>query len=259
MAEKPDFIRSSALTRLRTAPNPGPFTLEGTNSFIIGDQSGTVIVDPGPLDLPHLHMLAAAGPVNLVLITHRHSDHTEASEELRRMTGAPVRAMDPAFCHGGAPLEDGEDFVAGGIRVAVVATPGHTSDSVSFHLPDDGPGGSVLTGDTILGRGTTVISPPDGALGAYLESIARLRGLGTATVLPGHGPVLPDLAATCEVYLAHRHRRLDEVRAAVATLGDGASVTAVTAAVYSTIDPLLRHGAELSVAAQLDYLNSTSA
>ena len=87
MAERSDFIRSSPLTRLRTAPNPGPFTLEGTNSFIIGDQSGTVIVDPGPLDLPHLHMLAAAGPVNLVLITHRHSDHTEASEELRRMNG----------------------------------------------------------------------------------------------------------------------------------------------------------------------------
>ena len=259
MAEKPDFIRSSSLTRLRTAPNPGPFTLEGTNSFIIGGQSGTVIVDPGPLDLPHLRLLAAAGPVGLVLITHRHPDHTAASEEFRRMTGAPVRAMDPAFCHGAAPLEDGEEFVAGGIRIVVVATPGHTSDSVSFHLPDDGPTGSVLTGDTILGRGTTVISPPDGALGGYLESIARLHGLGAATVLPGHGPVLPDLAATCEVYLAHRHRRLDEVRAAVATLGEAASVAAVTAIVYSTIDPLLRHGAELSVAVQLDYLNSKSA
>lgn len=264
--------RSSRLTRYLLAPNPGPMSLDGTNSYLIADPSPeasggrVVVVDPGPLDEGHLAPLAAAGTVELVLITHWHPDHTAASDRFHRMTGAPVRALDPAYCHGGPPLRDGEEIQAAGVRLQVLATPGHTADSVSFHLPDDGPAagagpagsgtgnGSVLTGDTILGRGTTIIDYPDGRLGPYLDSLERLRTLGPATVLPAHGPVLPDLAAICAKYTAHRRERLDQIRAALAQLGRAAPVEAVTDVVYADVDPSVRRAAEKSVAAQLDYL-----
>lgn len=247
---------TSTLTRRIVAPNPGPMTLDGTNSYLIGTGGDSVVVDPGPLIETHLDALAA-GDVGVVLITHRHGDHTEASVEFARRTGAVVRAADPAFCIGGAPLVDGEEIQAAGVLIRVLATPGHTDDSVCFHLPDDGAHGSVLTGDTILGRGTTVIIPPDGGLGDYLSSLDRLEAVGAATVLPAHGPVLPDLAATARAYREHRMARLDEVRAALAgraASDDPDTVALVTDVVYADIDPAVRFAAEASVRAQLMYL-----
>lgn len=240
------------------APNPGPMTLDGTNSYMLAGAGAParIVVDPGPADEDHLAALAAAGPVELILITHRHTDHTEGAAELARRTGAPVRAADPAHCINGAPLEDGERIPAAGLVVTVLATPGHTNDSVCFLLDGDGAAGSALTGDTILGRGTTVIAPPDGSLGAYLASLERLAALGPRFVLPAHGPTLPDLAAACGRYLAHRRLRLAAVRSALAALGADASVSAVTDAVYTDIDPSVRFAAEHSVAAQLDYLRA---
>ena len=123
------------------------------------------------------------------------------------------------------------------MSVEVICTPGHTTDSVSFLLADDGPAGSVLTGDTILGRGTTVIAPPDGSLGAYLHSLRLLAGLGPRFVLPAHGPQLPDLSAVAAEYLAHREQRLSAIREVLARLGPDATVGAVTDAVYTDIDP----------------------
>lgn len=244
-------------------------SLEGTNSYLIaaaaGDTAGetagesghpVVVVDPGPLDEEHLAALAAAGTVELVLITHRHRDHTEASERFHQLTGAPVRAMDPAYCHGGDRLIDGEEIFAAGVTIRVLATPGHTSDSVCFFLPDDGATGSLLTGDTILGRGTTIIDYPDGRLGPYLDSLVKLSGLGPAKVLPAHGPLLPDLTAISRHYLRHRGERLDQVRAALAHLGARATVQAVTDVVYADVDSSVRRAAEASVAAQLDYLGT---
>lgn len=240
------------------APNPGPMTLDGTNSYLLAGPSAAtrIVVDPGPADEDHLAALAAAGPVELILITHRHFDHTEAAAEFAQRTGAPVRAADPAHCIGGDPLQDGERIAAAGVVVTVLATPGHTDDSVCFLLDGDGATGSVLTGDTILGRGTTVISPPDGSLGAYLATLERLAALGPRFVLPAHGPTLPDLAAVCGDYLSHRRQRLAAVRSAAAALGAGATVAAVTDAVYTDIDPSVRFAAEHSVAAQLEYLRS---
>ncbi|WP_307794354.1 MBL fold metallo-hydrolase [Arthrobacter cavernae] len=253
-----DFQQSSPLTRFRLAPNPGPMSLDGTNSYVIGvPGSGHVaVVDPGPLDAGHLAALAAAGTVDLVLITHRHADHTEASARFHELTGAPVRAAAPEHCHGGEPLRDGEVLLAGGVEIRVLATPGHTSDSLCFHLPDDGPAGSVLTGDTILGRGTTVLDYPDGRLGDYLGSLDRLEALGAATLLPAHGPVLPALDEKCREYRAHRQERLEQIRAALAELGEDAEIPAVTDAVYPDVAPNVRWAAETSVAAQLDYLRS---
>jgi glyoxylase-like metal-dependent hydrolase (beta-lactamase superfamily II) len=252
------WVESSALTRYRLAPNPGPMSLDGTNSYVIAAPGSetVVVVDPGPLDDEHLRELAGTGRVQLVILTHHHPDHTEAAEEFHRLTGAPVRARDAALCLGAPALEDGERLEAAGVRIEVLATPGHTADSICLHLPDDGEHGSVLTGDTILGRGTTVIVFPDGRLGDYLASLARLEALGPATVLPAHGPVLPDLSAIARAYRAHREERLDQVRAALARLGQDAPVAAVTDAVYSDIDPSVRGAAENSVAAQLDYLRT---
>lgn len=250
---------SSPLTRFRLAPNPGPMSLDGTNSYVLSSPGSpaVVVVDPGPLDEEHLAALHSAGPVELVLITHHHADHTEASARFHELTGAPVRALDPAFCHGGEALTDGEVIAAAEVRINVLATPGHTADSVCFHLPDDGPHGSVLTGDTILGRGTTVLSYPDGTLGDYLRSLDLLQSLGNATVLPAHGPALPDLAEIAGAYRRHRLDRLDQVRAALLTLGLSATtadVGSVTDRVYADVDLSVRRAAEQSVAAQLHYL-----
>lgn len=249
---------TSPLTRRVLAPNPSLMTLDGTNSYVIGNGERTVVVDPGPLDDEHVDALSAR-KVELILVTHHHPDHTEAGAALAGRTGAPVRALDPAYCIGGAPLQDGEDINAAGVRIRVVATPGHTRDSVSFFLPDDGEHGSVLTGDTILGRGTTVIVHPDGRIGDYLASLDRLEALGPAQVLPAHGPVLADLTEICAEYREHRLSRLAQVRHVLAETGRSASVddeavTAVTNAVYADVPESVRFAAEASVRAQLAYL-----
>ena len=129
-----------------------------------------------------------------------------------------------------------------------MATPGHTSDSLSFLLED-----AVLTGDTVLGRGTTVVAHPDGVLADYLRSLERLQEMAGLTVLPGHGPELPDAGAAAETYLAHRRQRLEQVAAAVA---DGLTTPrAVVERVYADVDRGLWPAAELSVRAQLLYLD----
>ncbi|WP_285243959.1 MBL fold metallo-hydrolase [Pseudarthrobacter sp. fls2-241-R2A-127] len=253
----PGLQRSSGLTQFILAPNPGPMSLDGTNSYVLRapGHPTAVVVDPGPPDETHLSALAGAGDVEIILVTHRHSDHTAGSARLHELTGAPVRAMDPAHCHGGgAPLANGEVVHAAGVDITVLATPGHTSDSVCFHLAADGQHGSVLTGDTVLGRGTTVLDYPDGTLGDYLSSLDRLEALGPATVLPAHGPVLPSLALIARDYRAHREDRLAQIRAALGTLGRDATVGDVADAVYAGVDPSVRRAAELSVAAQLSYL-----
>ncbi len=251
----PQPVRVTPHGRVVLAPNPGPMTLDGTNSYLLAAPGSPtrVVVDPGPNDAGHLAALSAER-VELILITHRHHDHTDGAADLAASTGAPVRAFDPAFCHRASPLVDGEIIHAAGVVIHVVRTPGHTDDSVSFLLPDDGETGSVLTGDTILGRGTTVISSPDGSLGAYLSSLQLLADLGPRFVLTAHGPQLPDLAEVAGRYLTHRQERLTQIRSALDVLGAGAEVGAVTDLVYDDIDPAVRFAAEHSVAAQLDYL-----
>jgi glyoxylase-like metal-dependent hydrolase (beta-lactamase superfamily II) len=148
-----------------------------------------------------------------------------------------------------AELTDGEVIDAAALRITVLATPGHTADSLSFVLDD-----AVLTADTVLGRGTTVIDTEDGSLADYLESLHRLRGLGQRTVLPGHGPELANLEAVASGYLAHREQRLDQVRSALRDLGDDATVRQVVEHVYVDVDEQLWDVAEWSVQAQLDFL-----
>ncbi len=247
------------------ADNAGPMTLDGTRSYVLRapGSSSCVVVDPGPDDERHLATLADAGPVELVLVTHRHADHTAGSARLRELTGAPVRAADPEHCHGGEPLHGGETIAAAGLRVDVLATPGHTADSVSFvvTVPDGAGSGEtvVLTGDTVLGTGTTVIAEPDGSLRDYLASLDLLERVGDRHVgLPGHGPAIDDLGVAVRAYRAHRLERLTQVREALAALGrsagDDAAADAVLAHVYADVDPSVRRAARQSVVAQLAYL-----
>lgn len=174
----PQIRRITRLASVLRAENPSPMTLEGTNSWLLRapGADGVVVVDPGPDLDEHVRALAAAGPVELVLITHRHGDHTDAIDALHALTGAPVRAALPEHCRDAPPLIDGQRITAAGVGIEVLATPGHTSDSLSFRVLDDetpapeGSGGSgqpvspILTGDTVLGRGTTMLDHPDGTL-----------------------------------------------------------------------------------------------
>ncbi|MGH3583195.1 MAG: MBL fold metallo-hydrolase, partial [Mycobacterium sp.] len=214
--------------------NPGIMTLDGTNTWVLRGPGSDemVVVDPGPDDDAHLERIAALGKIPLVLISHKHEDHTGGIDKLVGMTGAVVRSVGSGFLRGlGGPLTDGEVIDAAGLRIKVIATPGHTADSLSFVVDD-----AVLTADTVLGRGTTVIDNEDGSLRDYLESLRRLQGLGGRTVLPGHGPDLADLAEVTAMYLAHREERLDQVRGALRVLGDEASARQVVEHVYTDVD-----------------------
>jgi glyoxylase-like metal-dependent hydrolase (beta-lactamase superfamily II) len=234
------------------ADNRGLMTLEGTNTWVLrGPRSDeVVVVDPGPDDDDHIAKLVDVGRIALVLISHRHGDHTDAIDKLVDLTGAPVRSAGSGFLRGmSGELIDGEVIDAAGLRITVLATPGHTADSLSFVLDD-----AVLTADTVLGRGTTVIDNEDGSLADYLESLQRLRGLGERTVLPGHGPDLANLEAVTSEYLAHREQRLEQIRSALHALGDDATTRQVVEHVYIDVDKELWDVAEWSVQAQLDYL-----
>ena len=247
------------------APNPGPMTLDGTNTWVLLEPGGTqaIVIDPGPADEGHLaavcRVVADAGArVTETILTHGHDDHAEAAPRFAELTGTRVRAVG----RGHDDLSDGDVLRAGDLEVRVVATPGHTSDSISFALPADS---ALLTGDTVLGRGTTVVAHPDGELAAYLDSlaaIARLTGGGTVTtILPGHGPTIPDAAAMVAFYRIHRDERIEQVRQALA---DGAAAEAdvvegVLRRVYAEVPVSVWPAARMSIRAQLAFLGALPA
>jgi glyoxylase-like metal-dependent hydrolase (beta-lactamase superfamily II)/8-oxo-dGTP pyrophosphatase MutT (NUDIX family) len=253
-----DKIRAvTASASVILAENPSPMTLEGTNTWLLRapDAESVIVIDPGPLDEGHLRLVSEQGPVAQILLTHRHHDHAEGAARLAELTRAPVRALDPSLVLGGEGLAEGDVVAAAGLELRVVATPGHTSDSLCFLLPD-----AVLTGDTILGRGTTVIDHPDGTLADYLGSLRRLAELSDGlAVLPGHGPELADAGTVARQYLAHRAERLDQVRAALRTLdrpADQVTPRQIVEIVYADVDQVLWPAAEWSVQAQLTYLTT---
>ncbi|MFI9239266.1 MBL fold metallo-hydrolase [Streptomyces sp. NPDC053079] len=260
---RPGALGGPATTRATCvlAPNPSAMTLQGTNTWILAepDSDLAVVVDPGPLDEAHLGNVvataeAAGKRVALTLLTHGHPDHSDGAARFAELTGTHVRALDPALRLGGEGLGVGDVVTTGGLELHVVPAPGHTADSLCFHLPADR---ALLTGDTVLGHGTTIVAHPDGRLGDYLDSLRRLRALtveeGVDTLLPGHGPVLDDAKGAIEYYLAHRAKRLAQVETAVEN--GHRTPSEVVAAVYADVDPRLWPAAELSVRAQLDYLD----
>lgn len=245
--------------RLIRAPNPGPMTLDGTNTWVIADQGeGALVVDPGPAIVGHIEAILAVCVPRLVMIvlTHRHLDHSESAAALAMRAGCGVRAADPQFRLGPAGLDGGDLLRVGALTLEVLETPGHTSDSRSLLLSGPDGVGRLITGDMVLGRGTTVITYPDGDLAAYFESLdlieRMVRSRNVAELLPGHGPIVTDPLPWLSFYRHHRHERLDQVRAAVAA-GDR-TASEIVARVYADVDRSVWPAAEQSVQAQLDYL-----
>jgi len=246
--------------RLVVAPNPGPMTLEGTNTWIVGDplRAAPVVIDPGPLVAAHQVAVLEAchGRIADIVLTHRHHDHSDGAAELAGMAGCGVRSADPTLRVGPAALAERDRFELAGAELTAYATPGHTSDSFSLVLAGGDRVTRLLTGDMVLGRGTTVITRPDGNLGDYFVSLTRMESLVRAErvkeILPGHGPVVGSPAERLAFYRAHRLERLQQVRQAVQA-GDR-TPQEVVARVYADVDPAVWPAAEQSVAAQLEYL-----
>lgn len=239
------------------APNPSPMTLEGTNTWVLAETGATeaVVIDPGPLNQVHLDAVIAEVErrgmrVGLTLLTHGHPDHAEAAVRFAEMTRAPVHAIG----HGHADLHDGDTVQVAGLDLAVIHTPGHTRDSTCFLLPAEN---ALLTGDTVLGWGTTVISWPDGVLEDYMVSLAeleRLTGSGEVVrLLPGHGHAVEDAVGKITYYRQHRAERLHQIRVAIHQTGSR-DPDDVVARVYAEVPRELWPVARLSVLAQLDYL-----
>jgi glyoxylase-like metal-dependent hydrolase (beta-lactamase superfamily II) len=237
------------------APNPGPWTFDGTNSWVLHEpgRRGAVIVDPGPDEAGHLTALIglaeeAGGRVEAVLLTHGHSDHTAGAPEVARRTGAPVLGANPRYADvvlGCGPLE------LAGLHLEVLATPGHSSDSLSFQLTGDD---CVVTGDTVLGRSAPAIGHPDGRVDQMIESLELLRKktAGGAVILPGHGPLVTDPAAQLDLALNARQARLSQVEEAVR---DGCrTVPAIAGRLYGRFDERIRQAVESTVRAHLCYL-----
>lgn len=235
--------------RMVRAANAGPYTLDGTNTYLVGTRD-VIVIDPGPDDEAHLDaVLREAGSISLIALTHTHPDHAAGADRLATMAGAPVAAFRANVCGGASQIADGATVRGPGVELRAVHTPGHASDHLCFALPSER---IVFSGDHVLGRGTTVIAYPDGNLTDYLASLEKARAIGAERLFPGHGPVVEDPAAVLRYYAAHRAEREEQIRAA---LRDGArTIEEIVAVVYPDLDPALVRAAGWSVHAHLDKL-----
>lgn len=242
-------VRLSPLIHVVLAPNPSLMTGPGTNSYVVGS-GPTLVIDPAIDNEEYLEAVGeAAGDVSQILITHRHGDHVGGAKELARRTGAPVRAYGDQDAGGTrvVPLGDGETVEAGGAKLVALHTPGHASDHLCFLL-ESGPG--LFSGDNILGEGTSVIAPPDGDMGAFLDSLYRLAGLGVDRIYPGHFRPLDNGRAVLDGLIRHRAERGKAILEAVGR--EARTVAEIVERVYSDTPSALHPVAELSVLAHLE-------
>ena len=237
------MIRYVSIRRV-LAPNPGLFTLEGTNTWLVG-LGPTLVIDPGPADREHLEaVVREAGGVTAIILTHHHPDHAPGAELLRDMTGVPVVAFDPR--PGEERLEDGAVITTVGASLTAVHTPGHTPDHL---ILVDGDSRSMFTGDMVLGRGTSVIDPPEGDLSAYVASLRRMLSLEPGALYPGHGPVVPDGSAKLREYIDHREEREGQVLAALS--GGPRTAAEIVPGIYAAYAEVFHPIAARSVLAHL--------
>jgi len=241
------------------APNPSGMTLDGTNTYVVGAPGSgqAVVVDAGPADARHLaavEAVLAARDVRVVavLVTHHHGDHAEAAAPWAARFGVPVAAAATSVAGpGGRLLAPGEQLRLAGTTIGVVATPGHTADHLAFRLES----GAVLVGDHVLGRGTSVVTHPEGDVVAYLDSLRRVHDLGPAALYCGHGPELTvDPAAVLDFYLAHRAYREEQLLAALAA--GPRTVDQLVAEVYAAVPQTLWPAAAQSTRATLAKLTA---
>ena len=229
-----------------TAPNPGPFTLDGTRTYLIDD---TAVLDPGPNIASHIDAITNALPqLQTIFITHRHGDHAPAAVPLKRRTGARIVAPRGVLDETDVIVNDGD--VVDGLRA--IATPGHTNEHVCYLNAE----GDLFTGDTILGSGTTTIFPPDGHMADYIRSLRRLRALEPRRIFPAHGPTRDDAVALIDEYIAHRLQREQQVLDAIAA---GARTPAeMRTRIYPDLDPRLHGAAEVQIRAHIIKLEEES-
>ena len=207
------------------APNPGVYTLEGTNTWIVGSDP-SIVIDPGPDISGHLDEVARqASPVGAVLVTHDHPDHAPGALPFARRVSSPVYAFRLA---GADELRAGQRVRAGALDLSAIHTPGHTSDHMAFFEPASG---ALFTGDAVVGRGTTLIDPPDGDLVRYLRSLKRMAQLGPRTIYPGHGPVVLRAQERILGYLAHREERETQVLSVLT--GGPRTISEMVEAIYA--------------------------
>ena len=234
--------------RRMVAPNPGPMTYTGTNTWLIDGADGLTVIDPGPDDAAHLQAVAGLGPVARIVLTHTHPDHLAGAPALRSMTGAPVHAFAPAWAAGFVPdvaLADGSP--AG--PLTALHTPGHASDHLCFAL-----GGTAVlfTGDHVMSWSTSIVSPPDGDMAAYMASLRLLLARDDALYLCGHGPPLRNPLPLVRGMLSHRAAREAAVLAALRR--GPAAEAALVGDVYPGLERHLIPAARRSLLAHLEKL-----
>ncbi len=249
---------SGAWVKTVVAPNPGPFTLDGTRTYVVGGDPCAVI-DPGPAQADHLdavEVAVGAAEVAAVCVTHYHPDHAPGAAELVLRLAAPLAATPEAAERAGLeppqiPLSPGTVVRFGGGHLEAISAPGHCPDHVCFYWPE---ARALFTGDVILGEGTSMIAPPEGDMAAYLSTLEQLAALELRIIYPGHGPAIEQPAAKIAEYIAHRMERERQVLSAIA---QGAGTPAqIRELVYPDLDPRLFSAAEGSVRAHLAKLMS---
>ena len=246
-------MRLSPLVHVVLAPNPGPMTGPGTNTYVVGT-GPTAVIDPAVDDERYIDvLLRVAGEVAVILVTHRHGDHVGGVERVVSAPGAPVRSFGSLDAGGVAvePLSDDDVIEVPGARLHALHTPGHASDHLCFLLAGSA---SLFAGDNILGEGTSVIAPPDGDMGAYMSSLRRLLEHDIDRIYPGHFRPLDGGRGVIERYLEHRAGRERKILAAVAP--EGSSLDEIVAAAYDDTPAEMHPVAALSARAHLQVLES---
>jgi glyoxylase-like metal-dependent hydrolase (beta-lactamase superfamily II) len=250
------------VTRL-VAPNGGPMTGAGTNTYLVGTRE-LLVIDPGPDDARHLRAIvnAGAGRIRWILCTHTHEDHSPGAARLKELTGAQVGGMTaPLTDHDGEldldrVLGDGDVVECEEVSVRAIHTPGHASNHLCFLLPS---AGMLFTGDHVMQGSTVVIWPPDGNMRAYIESLRRLLGFEIKYLAPGHGYLIDTPYAELERLIRHRLQRENKVRQAVSRVSAGNNSAGVTVEMllpyaYDDVSQVLHKMAALSLQAHLDKL-----
>ena len=233
----------TAVSRV-VAPNPGPYTGPGTNTWIVEAGPVVAVIDPGPDDDQHLEALnkrLAGATVGVVLVTHGHPDHLPLAERFARPHHATIRRYPE--------LGDGDMVRVGTLNITAMHTPGHSADHLSFLLSEDG---AVFTGDLILGSGSSMVTYPEGDVAAYLRSLDRLASLKPRILFPGHWDPVTDAMAKINEYREHRLEREAQVMAEIRR--DGGTAPELTRRVYGDLDDKLLAAAEMTLRAHLRKL-----
>jgi glyoxylase-like metal-dependent hydrolase (beta-lactamase superfamily II) len=231
----------SPLVRRIVAPNAGPLTGAGSNTYLVGVDE-IVVVDPGPDDAGHVDAIVGCGGdrIRWIAVTHSHEDHAGAATSLAAQTGAEVLAF--------GTIDEGFELESTEFRLLALHTPGHSSDHLCYLLEEER---MLFSGDTVIDGSTVVIAPPDGDMAAYLASLERLssRRLRLRTIAPGHGHLIEDPAARLAGYVSHR---LEREAAILAALEAGAvTIDQLVDQLYADLHARLRPAAAQTVHAHL--------